>query len=795
MASTFYSRYVPPVASVIIPKASADTAVPSKKGRKRKRASDFQSAEPLHSVQVQDLNAVTKTQSLSPVSAQDYKRRRSGAEPDIGNDEGLNSNVAALSSGADGERKLKKRKRKKQSDDQTEERATPLPGSALEATTDQPADDGAKHKKIRSKFEKSCKISAKLAKKAKEAIYPDEKQEPQETAPIQTYGLVPLPQPPEVLDTAGGSAFSALPKWLGKPVVISSSRTVPFKELDLSPSIYASLEANGYKDAFAIQSAIIPMLIQGPDYHTGDLCISAATGSGKTLAYTLPMAETLRDKPIRQLRGLVVVPTRELVTQVRKSLQICIARTGLRIGTAVGSKTLKEEQSLLMHKGRKYDPEGYEEAKKRQAEDEDDVMNWDLDYLEHTEDESDCLVDFVPEYTSKVDILICTPGRLVDHMKSTKGFNLDHVQWLVVDEADRLLDESFQQWIDIVLPALEAEPKLDLRTEMILNLFHISKQRTVRKIVLSATMTRDVSKLVPLKLRQPRLVVLENDRLSEPLIDPSSTIVTSVDLPVMLSELAISIPNLEDKPLYLIKALSMDHSNSTRSIVRQSTRQGLVSAGDSDTSSDNESSSSSSTSSGSDSESSPSASPELERLQIRSPSIIPESATHGTLVFTNSNESAMRLTRLLCLLRPSLAEQIASLTKSTATSTGRKTLAAFRKSKLSILVASDRASRGLDIPDLAQVINYDMPTSTTSYIHRIGRTARAGKPGLAVTLVAHHEARWFWNEIGRSDQIHRGAGKKVDKIDWKSDSIGDDDRNAYVAALAKLGQETRGDKP
>lgn len=792
MASAFYSRYIPPVISAIERTASPDTGVPPKKRRKRKQASDFQSVKPLDSIQVQDARAATESQSHRPISTHDQKKRKNSEGPGNGNDEGLIINVAALSGEADSEGKLNKRKRKKQPNDETEERASSLPGPALEATTDQTLDEGEKHKQIWSKFEKSSKISVKLAKKAKEAAISGEEKNFQESAPVQTYGLVPLPQPPEALDTTGGFTSSTLPKWLRKPLVVSSLNTVPFKELNLSPSIHASLEAKGYKDAFAIQSAIIPMLLQGPNCHTGDLCISAATGSGKTLAYTLPMVETLKDKPIRQLRGLVVVPTRELVTQVRESLQICIAGTGLKIGTAVGSKTLKEEQVLLVHKGRKYDPEGYDEAKRKQAEEEADVMNWDLDYLENSEDELDCLVDFIPEHTSKVDILICTPGRLVDHMKSTKGFNLEQVQWLVIDEADRLLDESFQQWIDVVLPALEAQPILDSRKEMILNMFHVPRQRTVRKIILSATMTRDVSKLIPLKLRQPQLVVLENNRLAEPLIDPSSTVTTSVDLPVTLSELAISIPNVEDKPLYLLKTLSIEKIESIQSKIRRPARQKHVSDGDSSTSSDSDTSSSGSTSSGSDSDSSPSSSPKPQDLRIKSLLKSSESVTHGTLVFTNSNESAMRLARLLCLLRPSWAEKIGSLTKSSATSTGRKTLTAFRKRKLSILVASDRASRGLDIPDLAQVINYNMPTSATSYIHRIGRTARAGKPGLAVTLVAHHEARWFWNEIGRSEQIHRGAGKKVNRIDWKSDSISTDERSAYEAALAKLGQEARG---
>ncbi|KAL9115601.1 MAG: hypothetical protein Q9187_007246, partial [Circinaria calcarea] len=773
MTNAFYSRYVPPVTSAIAPSASLDNGAPPKKDRKRKRASDFQSAKALDPIQVQEANSTRESKSFSFVTPQSHKKRDNREGRGKENEKEFSQNAAPLHYRADGGDKSERKKRKKEIEDQTEGMETPVPDIALKAASDPTPDDDTKHRKIRSKFEKSSRISTQLVRKAKVVDNAGGDQELQNPAPIQTHGLVPLPQPLEVPDATGGPTFSALPKWLGKPMVIPSSRTIHFKELNLSPSIKASLEVKGYNDAFAIQCAIIPMLLQGPKYHIGDLCVSAATGSGKTLGYTLPMAEALRDKPITQLRGLIVVPTRELVTQVRESLQISTAGTGLKIGTAVGSKTLKEEQALLIHKGQKYDPEGYKEAKRKQLEDELDIMDWDLDDTENVEDVFDSRVNFVAEYTSKVDILICTPGRLVDHMKSTKGFNLNHVQWLVIDEADRLLDESFQQWIDIVIPALEAQPILDLHTEMMLKMFHIPKQRTVRKIILSATMTRDVSKLIALKLRQPRLVVLENDRASEPSADRSSTVATSVDLPVTLSELAISIPNVEDKPLYLVRALSMEKIGLTRSKVGGETRRSHGSnRGSGTSSSDSESSS------GSDSESSPSSSPKSQQFQTKAPSIISEYPTYGTLVFTNSNESAMRLTRLLCLLRPSSAKEIGSLTKSTATSAGHKTLAAFRKRKLSILVASDRASRGLDIPDLAQVINYDTPTSATSYIHRVGRTARAGKSGSAVTLVAHHEARWFWNEIGRSDQIHRGSGKKVSRIDWRLDSISDDDRSA-----------------
>ena len=658
-----------------------------------------------------------------------------------------------------------------------------------------------KHKKVKSKFEKSTRLAAKLARSKQVSDAPESDQDFTVPASVQTHGLVPLPQPPEAHSSASDPQFSTLPHWLGKPTIFSSSSIIPFEKLQLSSSTVASLKAKGYIDAFAIQSAVLPMLLKGPLHFAGDVCISAATGSGKTLAYTLPMVESLQNRPSRQLRGLIMVPTRELVRQVRETLQICIVGTSLKIGTAVGSKTLDEERDLLIQRCQKYDPEGCRRERDKQLDQEDDLMDWQLDQSEDAGDTLTYLADFMIEYTSGIDILICTPGRLIEHMKSTKGFTLDYVQWLVVDEADRLLDESFQQWVDIVLPALEVQPPYDQRTEKFLNVFRLREPRYVRKVILSATMTKDIGKLAALKLRQPRLVVLKNDQGFKLPIDVSEQEPTNpnslIGIPATLSESAVSVPEIGEKPLYLLKMLSI---NEDRLVVKrkpQDKSQDTYSNPDREISSSDDRSPSDTSISSIDSDhkiSSPfSAEPSMPQIKHDSnPAAATSMHTHGTLIFTNSNESALRLARLLSLLRPSSAEQIASLTKSTTTSSGRRTLSLFRKRQLGILVATDRASRGLDIPDLAQVINYDMPTSLTSYVHRVGRTARAGKPGSAVTLVAHHEARWFWNEIARSEKIGRPVGGKVQRADWKPDEIDEEDRRIFKVALERLGKEARG---
>jgi ATP-dependent RNA helicase DDX51/DBP6 len=110
--------------------------------------------------------------------------------------------------------------------------------------------------------------------------------------------------------------------------------------------------------------------------------------------------------------------------------------------------------------------------------------------------------------------------------------------------------------------------------------------------------------------------------------------------------------------------------------------------------------------------------------------------------------------------------------------------------QVSILVASDLISRGLDLPSLAHVINYDVPTSLTSYVHRIGRTARAGKRGHAWTLFTATEGRWFWNEIGRTKAVERSGGK-IERVNIKAELFDEGQRAKYEEALERLGRETR----
>ena len=812
MATQFYTRYIPPAKSI------PETLIDSKRSesqsllsKKRKRDSNlnatpsskerkyhgqntlvFDSEAQSHGV-IDPRDSGSTERSETTISA---KSNPQALGPDLEPSTAVTDAAVVNKDTVDSKKKREKRKWPVKDTELAKTNEVETNPSVGEITI---PDDGPKHKKIRSKFERSSRLAAKLSKHRESAQDLTINEKRNSPAP-EVHGLVPLPQPAEIPDDLGSNKISALPEWLARPLVVSSRNEISFQELPLRGSIVAALESKGLSKSFAIQSGVLPLLLPGLQQHDGDLCVSAATGSGKTFAYVLPMIESLCDKMTTKLRGLIVVPTRELVTQVRETLLLCTSGTRLKIGTAVGSRTLKEEQELLVTKGLKYDPQGYRAEQQRQSVYEDDLMNWD-DEPPVWDDNSDALIDFTAHYMSNVDILVCTPGRLVDHVNSTNGFTLQNVQWLVIDEADRLLDESFQQWVDVVLPALQLPPKHNPWVCSIHKLLHVHETRELRKIILSATITKDISKLMALQLRRPKLVVLENTAIANvnvenPEAPVSSSIIypADIELPPTLKEIAIPIKSIGDKPLYLLNLLPLDdapyaisdsnidhdmeaHKADGRSDITSSSNDEL----DSDTSSSG---------SGTDSDLSSSPSGVDEPTHVAGP--VAKKSTHGVLIFTNNNENALRLARLLGLMRPSWAPRIASLTKSTATSTGRKILSAFRERRLSILIASDRASRGLDIQDLAQVINYDMPSSVTSYVHRVGRTARAGRAGVATTMVAHHEARWFWNEIAKSPNIHRHG--KVNRVENGLESISEKDRKTYEVALKTLGQEARGEK-
>ncbi|CZR69638.1 related to ATP dependent RNA helicase [Phialocephala subalpina] len=657
--------------------------------------------------------------------------------------------------------KKQKKKKKEKSSDVVSTRVG-------EEGEDVAEEDDVRHKKLLKKREKSRKKAEKLAEKDTVEATGEEPEETTfslEAEEEEVHDLVPLPQPEPIPELPPVSITASLPPWLASPIRVSPTSTSIFQDIGLSDGIAEALQSKGFSQALPVQAAVLPLLLPGKPQLPGDVLVSAATGSGKTLAYVLPMIEDISRNHHTGIRGLIIVPTRELVAQARQVCELCVsafAKAGGYshrpiIGTAVGNETLQAEQEALVGEELIFDPAGYDaELKAANAPWESAARAMEERVLFPEHEFKARIPGHVIKPFVRVDVLICTPGRLVEHLKSTPGFSLEHVRWLAVDEADKLLDQSFQQWLDIVMGQIHSSKR--------------SIRDRVRKIILSATMTSDIGQLTSLKLYRPKLVVLEG-----PTGDGTDS-GQQLSLPALLKESAVKVEGEIIKPLYLVELLRRAKLLSGETI--HSTR-GSVSS-DTDSSDSESESDDSTTDSDLDSETSPK--PTSEETTHRTTN------TPSVLIFTKSNETAVRLSRLITILCPSASSKLGTLTSTTPRKSRQRTILSFSSGKVTILVASDLVSRGLDLPDLAHVINYDVPTSLTSYVHRIGRTARAGKEGHAWTLFTEREGGWFWREIARNPKVQRVEGANVVRVNITKEFF-DDERQKYEDALEKLERE------
>jgi ATP-dependent RNA helicase DDX51/DBP6 len=573
-----------------------------------------------------------------------------------------------------------------------------------------------------------------------------------------------MPQPAPVPEPEFAPTFSALPSWLAHPITVEASKTTPFEELGTLPFYVKKLEKQGFKNALAVQTALLPMLHTGFEQHLGDICVSAKTGSGKTLAYLLPIIEALKDQAVPMLSAIIVVPSRQLVNQALQVAEELCAGTKIKVGTALGNIPFATEQKELVKLRAQYNPQGAKALHERAS------RQLETGFVERGGIFDDLMgmpQDHVPRYDSGVDILICTPGRLVEHIEHTTGFLLKSVRWLVIDEADQLLNQNFQGWASVLMNAIHDETPTDfmnaqerLRERENGSIWSVAlpARRQLIKVVLSATMEKDLTKLGTLRLKRPKLVVVQDDTME---VQPVENEDNVFELPSTLEEYAAPVNDGANKPLHLLHALV----NYVFVGIKPSADQD-ASDSDSDSSSDT------------DSDDAP-----TETI-----------AGHASrvLIFTKSTESASRLSHLLAQLEPSFQKYLKTMTRASTADAAKKLLKAFNTGSIKILIASDAASRGLDIPSITHVINYDMPTSITSYVHRVGRTARAGKSGQALTLFTKTEAAWYWKQVATGDNIRRGD-RKVTRMEWKEkDVTGEGRKKAYRTALKQLEGAVKG---
>ncbi|RMZ98958.1 ATP-dependent RNA helicase DDX51-like [Brachionus plicatilis] len=418
---------------------------------------------------------------------------------------------------------------------------------------------------------------------------------------------------------------------------------------------------------FPVQKQVIPVILnqtKTQSLYPNDLCILAPTGSGKTLTFVLPIIKNLKKRIRPCCRALIVLPVSDLAEQVYNVFKSCI----------------QDEQALdLINESE----DGFKNNLKCMllsnkvpfAKEQAQLIN---------EEYNDCLID----------IIVTTPGRLVDHIQKTKYFDLKNLRYLVLDECDRTMEQIKQNWLSLMNQAIFGECSSSRRVLLNnenLNVHNLmlDKKRLCpfQKILLSATLTRNPENLEQMKLFQPVYFSVGAEKLCKDEIKKSnegasdgqnievkklnSQDMADVSVPSELKEIFVQVI-VQQKPLmaiYLIKTLG------------------------------------------------------YKRM----------------LVFVNSKETAKRLTKLFELNGIESAEYSSALH-----SARRKRIQSkFLDGKLDVLVCSDVMARGMDLENVDYVLMYDAPKHLSSYVHKAGRTARAGKSGMVITFLEHKEVYFF----------------------------------------------------
>ncbi|KAL7943499.1 hypothetical protein V8C42DRAFT_354267 [Trichoderma barbatum] len=362
----------------------------------------------------------------------------------------------------------------------------------------------------------------------------------------------------------------------GQKVDVSS-----FQAMSLSRPILRGITTVGFTKPTPIQAKTIPIALMGKDLVGG-----AVTGSGKTAAFVLPILERLlyRPKKIPTTRVVILTPTRELAIQCHAVATKLAAHTDIKFTLAVGGLSLKAQEV---------------------------------------------------ELRLRPDVIIATPGRFIDHMRNSASFSVDTVEILVLDEADRMLEDGFADELNEILTTL---PK--------------SRQT----MLFSATMTSTVDRLIKVGLNKPARVMVDSQKKTAG---------------TLIQEFVRLRPGREEKRLgYLVH-------------------------------------------------------------------ICKNFYTERVIIFFRQKKDAHRARIIFGLLGFSCAELHGSMNQTQRIAS----VESFRDGKVSYLLATDLASRGLDIKGVDTVINYEAPQSVEIYVHRVGRTARAGRHGTSVTLAAEPDRK------------------------------------------------------
>ncbi|KAF9983984.1 nucleolar DEAD-box protein required for synthesis of 60S ribosomal subunit [Modicella reniformis] len=365
-----------------------------------------------------------------------------------------------------------------------------------------------------------------------------------------------------------------------------------FATMNLSRPILKGLAQVGFVQPTQIQARTIPVALMGKD-----ICGGAVTGSGKTAAFVVPVLERLlyRSRQTATSRVLILCPTRELAIQCHSVAQKLASFTDITFGLCVGGLSRNSQEVQLR---------------------------------------------------TRPDVLIATPGRLIDHILNSQSFTLDHIDILIMDEADRMLEDGFAAELAEIVKACP---------------------QSRQTMLFSATMTDNVDELIRMSLNRPVRLQIDS---------ANATAARLVQEFVRIRQ-----HREEDRPAVLLALCSRTFK-------------------------------------------------------------------HRVIVFFRSKAAAHQMKMIFGLMGLHAAELHGNLTQEQRLAS----LEEFRDGRVDFLLATDLASRGLDIKGIDTVINFNMPQNYAIYQHRVGRTARAGRNGRSVTLAGENDRKLLKLAIKNADK-------------------------------------------
>ncbi|KAJ7680541.1 P-loop containing nucleoside triphosphate hydrolase protein [Mycena polygramma] len=539
---------------------------------------------------------------------------------------------------------------------------------------------------------------------------------------------------------------SSAPKASTRPSNAPLTDSSGFTGLGLDPLIAAHLVHKMNIDKpTSIQRAVLPAVFStaSQDATARDVFIQSQTGSGKTLSFLLPIIQDLLplsslsyiDRSIGTL-AIIIAPTRELAKQISDVLEALLQlrlRPGEESADDPGSSSARLTRWLVSGLLTGGATRTHEKARLRKG----------------------------------LPIIVSTPGRLLDHLQNTSSFNVAKCRWLVLDEADRLMELGFEETITGIIQGLDGRKKLALQAVEAGKGMEVGGwdwERRRRTMLCSATIREDVQKLAGKALINPMMIkateaepVLEQNNPSTGDLPSAITTTEKFTPPSQLAQKYVVVP----LKLRLVALVALLRSLIAQSAARRGTKIIVFLSctdsvdfhwnllGGSSMGGDDDDQPAAEADSDADSDAEVEAPSLGDKVEVKS-SLLPDTSIfrlHGSLPTPT---------------------RLASLRGFSGSSSKGK---GPTPSTSSVLLCTSVASRGLDLPLVRAVIQYDLPTEggATEYVHRVGRTARAGKGGEAWSMVSPSESEWI---------------KWVESKMRGEEAAGDEDRNITLSGVS-----------